>query len=344
MIKFIEDYTKDDKYTQIYWYILKVLDEDIFVKKEYFYKSNFKENWIYLDNDLIYYIFDIKSNYEIIKFFKDLIENDFLFQAEIYWYSWEEDENLKIPLKEKLIINSKNKKKTEENLEKFYNDYSSSDIFCFDLQVDKVKIKNFLEKYLEDWKEWKLFEEWKNFYNFKKQVEVLTNHIYEKIKKYSDKSLLINLDEISALYNNYIDLFWTLLYLEEIKTIKINVFEKKYQEDFRIEVLENFYEYFQDLEDKKQEKAEEKIIIKYFEENKYFLLNGIKIDLSNNQDEYFKMILDLDILSLKVNFEDLALEFDRNFLDLDGDGEIRTHNLPLSEGLLFLWVTSLPYV
>ena len=150
--------------------------------------------------------------------------------------------------------------------------------------------------------------------------------------------------KISALYNNYIDLFWTLFYLEEIKTIKINVFEKKYQEDFRIEVLENFYEYFQDLEDKKQEKAEEKIIIKYFEENKYFLLNGIKIDLSNNQDEYFKIILDLDILNLKVNFEDLALEFDRNFLDLDGDGEIRTHDLPLSKGYSSFWVTSLPYI
>lgn len=264
MIKFIEDYSKN-KFVVNYWYILKVLEEDIFIQKDYFYESKFKNNWIYLDNNLIYSIFWITTNYELIDFFKSSIEEDFLIWAEIYWYSWKEDNEWKIPFKEKLILNSKKKKEVNKNLEKFYNDDNSSDIFCIDLQIGKIEIKNFLEKYLEDWKEWKLFEEWKNFYNFKKQIEVLTKHIYEKIKNYSDKALLINLDEISVLDNDYIDLFSILLYLEEIKTIKINVFEKEYEnENFRIEVLESFYEYFQDLgkENKKDDKA--KIIIKYF--------------------------------------------------------------------------------
>lgn len=74
MMEFIEDYSKNE-FTFFYLYIL------ISFRRKYFYKNYFKENWIYLDFCLIYNIFDIKSNKEVVIFFKSL----FLFWALLYF-------------------------------------------------------------------------------------------------------------------------------------------------------------------------------------------------------------------------------------------------------------------
>ncbi|MDQ7023456.1 MAG: hypothetical protein Q9M97_08200 [Candidatus Gracilibacteria bacterium] len=90
----------------------------------------------------------------------------------------------------------------------------------------------------------------------------------------------------------------------------------KYTIGFRIEILDSFYDYFKN---KTSNSDNNILVLKYIEENKYLLINGIKVELSKNQNEYLKLVLDLDILSLKVPFEDLAIEFDRNFNDLGED-------------------------
>lgn len=318
-MEYVEYYQDNINYVLFYWYITKLHNKDILVRENYHYKTSLKGG-ICIHGSYIERYLNISKN-EQKKLIEKIYELWFVKQWNVNWYSWEPDEDYNTPLKEIFPID-------DDWINKLEDKYiSSDDLIIYELVVDDKEIRQYLNDYIEEWKDWVLYTEGKNYLNFKSQIDSTVNLIYKKIKRYSHKALWINKSDYSLIADEEINILASLMYLEDIKTIKIRNIEaleqdywSKYQLWFRIEILDKFFDYFEEkTQSKIEEKKENLINFKYNEDIRNILLNGIEVPLSTNQNEYLKLLLDLDIESLSVNFEDLVLEFESNYNQLDKD-------------------------
>ena len=124
--------------------------------------------------------------------------------------------------------------------QKYFNDYLNENIYYYPSitfnKINKNKLIDFINEYLNLWLDNNLKLKNKMFYKKEKQLELVVWYIKELLSEYSSKDLLINLEK---LYNStyvicaiwmwkiedyQVDVLITLIYLETKEVIKIKEF------------------------------------------------------------------------------------------------------------------------
>lgn len=201
-MEYVEYYQENTNLMLLYWYLLKLYNEDILLREWYHYKSDFKKwiciHWSYMKKYLNIDWYDQK------RLINKILEYWFIKDWYVYLYSWEADWNFNIPLKEKFKINNK-------WVEKLNNESLLWGSFILlDLDINYKTIEEHIKAYIEEWKEWLIYKEWKNYLHFKWQVDETVAIIYNKLQKYSHKSLWVNRNDYNLAYNEELNLFATL--------------------------------------------------------------------------------------------------------------------------------------
>lgn len=121
--------------------------------------------------------------------------------------------------------------------QKYFENYLNESLYYYPLiilnNIDKNKLIDFIDNYLELWNNDKIKLDNRNFYKKEKQLELITLYIKQLLNDYSCNNLIINLER---LYNstyltptfwlleieNYsVDVLISLIYLENIEVVKL---------------------------------------------------------------------------------------------------------------------------
>jgi len=226
---------------------------------EYFEKDHFKFDYLsickFLNiyNDVDKYLFDFLQ-YEVIE--------------EILFKKFEEIRKADLKIPEKKIENEiyqitnfkpKKIKKGYIWVKHYFQFKNSNRISHIGIKINKEKAKQYINEYIELWKNNDLFLPYENILKKENQIKIVVKKIFEIEKIHSYKNMLINMKY--DIQEN-VDFVATIIFLKSIGDIEIKDFIQKYDDPieehgssmqnlfFRITLKDKFFQDFTESKDK----------------------------------------------------------------------------------------------